>query len=383
MICIKGPGLRGVRLSGVRLQAIWAGPIVDDMPDDARRLEGLRETAIPGKPVVDPAVWTGAEMAARGDWIYELSAADIASLSEMVKTVRAEIGDDPNGLLPLRREELDLGDFAQPMAEIYRQIEDGRGFQLIRGLPVGIWKPLDLAVAYWAMGLNIGTPVANNPEGDMLGHVVDLGKDYENPAHRGYQTSAHMLFHSDQCDVVTLLCLRTSKSGGASKIVSSLAVHNEMVRRRPDLAAELGREFYWTKHGEVPEGDHPWYRLSVFNYCEGFLSVVGGQNHIRKGHALPGVPPLTAAQLEALQVMADINEELHLSMTFLPGDIQILNNHVTTHSRTAFEDWPEPERRRKLWRLWLRNEALRPRAAGFAERVSGICGLATRPQVVL
>jgi hypothetical protein len=353
------------------------------MPDDARQPDGLREAAVPGRPVVDPAVWTGAEMAARTDWIYELTAADLASLGEMVRKVRERIGNDPDGLLTLRRDELDLGAFAGPMAEIWHQIRDGRGFQLVRGLPVGIWEPLDLAAAYWAMGLNIGTPIVNNPEGDMIGHVVDLGKDYENPKHRGYQTSAHMLFHSDQCDVVTLLCLRTSKSGGQSKIVSSLAVHNEMVRRRPDLVAELGGEFYWTKHGEVPEGERPWYRLAVFNYCDGYLSVVGGRNHIAKGHALPGVPPLTAAQAEALQTMADINEELHLSMTFEPGDVQILNNHVTTHSRTAFEDWPEPERRRKLWRLWLRNEALRPRAAGFAERVSGICSLATRPQVVL
>lgn len=353
------------------------------MPDDARYPAPVREAAVPGAPAVDPAVWTGAEMAERTDWIHELTADEVAALGEMAAGVRRDIGDDPNGLLRMDRSALDLGVFTEPMAGIFHDMKDGHGFKLVRGLPVGDWDDLDLAIAYWAIGLQIGTPITNNPEGDMIGHVIDLGKDYENPQHRGYQTSAHMLFHSDQCDVVTLLCLRISKAGGASKIVSSLAVHNEMVRRHPDLAAELARDFYWTKHGEVPDGVSPWYLLPVFSYIDGYLSVVGGRNHIMKGHALPGAPALTPAQLEALQVMADINEELHLSMTFRPGDIQLLNNHVVTHSRTAFEDWPEPERRRKLWRLWLRNPDLRPRAANFDQRVAGICDVSTEPRVVL
>ncbi len=353
------------------------------MPDDARHPATLREPAVPGRPVADPAVWTGAEMASRSDWIHVLTPTELDSLHAMARGARRITGDEPNALTALRRDDLDLGAFAGPMAGIFRQIRDGRGFQLIRGLPVQDWERLDLAIVYWAMGLRIGTPIENNPEGDMIGHVTDLGKDYDNPQHRGYQTSAHMLFHSDQTDVVTLLCLQTSRSGGESKVVSSLAVHNELVRRRPDLAAELAGEFYWTKHGEVPAGETPWYRLAVFSYVDGYLSVAGGRTHIVKGHALPGTPPLTAAQTEALDLMAEINEELHLSMDFEPGDIQILNNHVTTHSRTAYEDWPEPEHRRRLWRLWLRNPDLRPRAATYGERTSGICGLATAPRVVL
>lgn len=353
------------------------------MPDDARYPAVARETAIPGSPVVDPAVWTGADMSGRTDWIYSLTPSDISALAELAGTVRSEIGDDPNGLLRLDRSRLDLGAFSEPMAEIYRQIKDGRGFQVIRGLPVRDWDRLDLAISYWAMGLHIGTPLSNNPEGDMIGHVTDLGKDYEDPNHRGYQTSAHMLFHTDQCDVVTLLCLQTSKTGGQSKIVSALAVHNEMVRRRPDLAAELTHDMFWTKHGEVAPGEKPWYRLAVFNYLDGHLSVAGGYKHIAKGHALPGNPPLTDAQQAAFRLMGEINEELHLSMEFEIGDVQILNSHVTMHSRTAYEDWPEPERRRRLWRLWLANPDMRPKPSAFDERTRGIFAAATVPQVVL
>tara|TARA_R110000868_G_scaffold39376_11_gene137172 strand:- start:4029 stop:5090 length:1062 start_codon:yes stop_codon:yes gene_type:complete len=349
------------------------------MPDDARNPVPAREPAEAGKPVIDPAVWTGAEMAGRTDWIYTLTTEDTAALGDLAKRVRATIGDDPNGLLQIARADADLGAFGAPMAEIFHQLKDGHGFELIRGMPVATWDRLDLAIAYWAIGLQIGVPLSNNPDGDMIGHVTDMGLDYENPNHRGYQTSAHMLFHTDQCDVVSLLCLQTAQSGGESKIVSAPAVHNEMIRRRPDLVAELTADMFWTKHGEVVPGEDPWYRMAVFNYLDGYLTTAGGYKHIEKGHALPGNPPLTAAQMEAFALMAEVNEELHLSMEFEIGDIQLLNSHVTMHSRTAYKDWPAPEKRRRLWRLWLHNKEIRPRPDAFSHRTGGI----RTPQTIL
>lgn len=342
------------------------------MPDDARHPVTTREPAHPGAPVVDPAIWTGASLAGQDDWVYTLTADDIAALGELSGRVRTRIGDDASKLLELDIADLDLDAFTASMAEVFHQLKDGRGFQLIRGMPVQSWDRLDLAIAYWAMGRYIGTPLSNNPDGDMIGHVTDMGLDYENPNHRGYQTSAHMLFHTDQCDVVSLLCLQTSKSGGQSKIVSAPAVHNEMIRRRPDLVAELTADMFWTKHGEVTPGEDPWYKMAVFNYIDGYLTTAGGYKHIEKGHALPGNPPLSAAQKEAFALLADINEELHLAMSFEIGDIQLLNSHVTMHSRTAYEDWPDTEKRRRLWRLWLNNREIRPRPDAFAHRTNGI-----------
>jgi hypothetical protein len=342
------------------------------MLDDSRQPSASRTPAEPRKPVTDPAVWTGQDMAARDDWIYTLGGDDIAALGDIAKQVRARIGDDADGLLGLDPADIDLGAFGAPMAEVFHQIKDGRGFQLIRGMPVADWDRLDLAIAYWLIGLQIGTPLSNNPDGDMIGHVTDMGLDYNNPSHRGYQTSAHMLFHTDQCDVVTLLCLQTSMTGGSSKIVSAPAVHNEMLRRNPHLVAELTADMFWTKHGEVSPGEDPWYRMAVFNYLDGYLTTAGGYKHIEKGHDLPGNPPLTEAQMAAFALMAAVNEDLHLSMHFEIGDVQILNSHVTMHSRTAYEDWPEPEKRRRLWRLWLRNADIRPRPDAFAHRTNGI-----------
>ncbi|MGB0630007.1 MAG: TauD/TfdA family dioxygenase [Alphaproteobacteria bacterium] len=353
------------------------------MPDGTQHPEIERQPAVPGQPVIDPAVWTGADMAGRDDWIYALTADDLAALKDTASSIRARIGDDPDGLLDVDTSTVDLGAIAAPMSEIVHQLRDGRGFQLIRGMPVAAWDRLDLAIAYWVIGQQIGEPLSNNPEGDMLGHVTDLGKDYENPNHRGYQTSAHMLFHTDQCDVVSLLCLQTAKSGGQSKIVSAPAVHNEMIARRPDLVEELTADMYWTKHGETAPGEDPWYRMAVVNYFEGYLTIAGGYKHIEKGHAILGNPPLTAAQKEAFALLAELNEELHLSMSFEIGDIQILNSHVTMHSRTSYEDWPDPDKKRRLWRLWLKNSDLRPRPEAFNHRTQGIIAPDTRPRIVL
>ena len=124
-----------------------------------------------------------------------------------------------------------------------------------------------------------------------------------------------------------------------------------------------------------------WYRMAVFNYFDGHLVTAGGFKHIEKGHALPGNPPLTALQKEAFAVLADINEELHFAMEFQIGDIQLLNNHVTMHSRTAYVDWPEKEKRRHLWRLWLKNPNIRPRPSAFANRTQGIKSPQTAEQI--
>lgn len=353
------------------------------MPDDAIVTTTPREPAVAGRPVVDPACWTGAEMAARTDWIHPVPARAVDDLAAMAGKVRARIGDDPEGLRAFEADDFDLGAFAPTLDDVRHQLTEGRGFAVVRGLPVAAWDRLDLAIAYWGIGRHLGRALSNNPEGDLLGHVTDLGKDYDNPNHRGYQTNAHMLFHCDQCDVVTLLCLHAARSGGRSKIVSGPAVHNEMLRRRPDLVEELTKPMCWTRHGEVATGQKPWYEVAIFNFAGEKLSTCGGYKHIKKGHALPGTPDLTETQHEAFALMATVNEELHLAMEFLPGDIQLLNSHVTMHSRTGYEDWPELERRRHLWRLWLRVPELRPVPPAFANRNQGIRAAATRDRVTL
>jgi hypothetical protein len=325
-----------------------------------------------GHPVIDPACWTGDELAARDDWIFQLGDDEIGDLAAMVKKVRRKIGDDPDGLLETTAEDFDLGAFGPTLEQARDMVTDGLGVVLLRGLPAGEWERRDLAIAYWGLGRHMGKALPNNPEGEMFGHIADLGKDYGHPLHRGYQTSAELYYHSDHCDVLTLLCLRPAKSGGITKVASSVAVHNDLLRRHPDLLAELTFPFCWSRHGEEGPEQEPWFTSPVFNYLDGSLSVSAGFMHIEKGHGMPDTPDLTRKQREAHRVLQEICEELQYGAVFEPGDIPILNSHVTVHARTAFEDWPDKARRRHLWRMWLRVDGMRPRAPFFEAWRDGI-----------
>ena len=233
-------------------------------------------------------------------------------------------------------------------------LEHGRGFLLVRGVPAQRYGEAAATLAYWGLGLHLGTPVSQNAAGDRLGHVRDAGLERRDPTLRLYRTREQLGFHTDGADIIGLLCLRTSKSGGASRIVSSVTVFNEVLRRRPDLAPVLFRDFYW--HYFEPQMPAPVHFVRPICSRKG-----GGLNtffipwYIRRAQELPDVPPMTAEQAAAVELLeATANDpSLYLDMEFLPGDIQLLKNSVILHKRTTYEDWEDPARRRHLLRLWL------------------------------
>ena len=131
--------------------------------------------------------------------------------------------------------------------------------------------------------------------------------------------------------------------------------YNEMLRRAPELIGELFQPFHVDRRGEVPEGAEPWYEVPVFNWHAGLLSSYYVRRYIVSVRRFAGVPPLSARQLAAFDALDAICDDpaVHLSMDFQPGDMQFLHNHQILHDRSGFEDWPPPERRRHLLRLWL------------------------------
>jgi hypothetical protein len=327
---------------------------------------GRRAPAIPLQPVVDPAGWTAADLARSDGWIYRLSDSEIAELADASARVQAR-GQD---LTAVRREDFVLPRLRHGLADIRGELREGRGFVLLRGLPVGEWSRLQSAIAYYGIGAHLGRALSQNAQGHMLGHVKDLGGDYATA--RGYLTNATMTFHADLCDYVGLLCLHPSKSGGESRIASSITLYNEMLKRRPDLAAELVHDFYYSRHGEIPPGMESWFKLAPFSIAHGYLSVRGVSSYITKAQGLPGVPMLTAAQKEAMTLYQTLVDEIAYDMVFEQGDIQFLNNYVILHTRRAFQDWPEPERKRHLYRLWLADEDSRPITPEFRALIRGI-----------
>ena len=301
-------------------------------------------------PVSGPAAWYGADMAKRPDsWTHHLTDGHRAELAAAVARVR------DRDILSITEAEFPLPTLGPLLAAIRHETLHGRGFALIRGVPVADYSDREAAVAFWGIGTHLGEAVSQNGKGHVLGHVQDLGYDYSSPQARGYQTSARLPYHTDSSDLVCLLSLQTAKSGGLSSIVSSVTVFNEMLRSDPDLVRLLMRPVYRTRWGEIPEGKKPYSEIPVFNPFKGNVISTYVRSAIRKGQLLDGVPKLTPKHERAFDRIDELanSEALHLDMEFARGDIQILNNHQIMHSRTAYSDHDDLAIRRHLLRLWL------------------------------
>jgi Taurine catabolism dioxygenase TauD, TfdA family len=310
-----------------------------------------------------PQAWYGPELTRGTDWIHELSDPDRQELRKAIAVAQAS----GRPLHELERVHFPLPSLAARLSRLNREALDGRGFFLLRGVPVEEYSPWESAAAFWGIGLYLGEAVSQNGKGHVLGHVANLGLDYADPEVRGYQTDAGLNYHTDFSDLVGLLCLRTPQSGGLSMIASSTTIWNEMVKRRPDLARVLLEPVYYTRWGEVGAGMKPYYGMPVFSPCAGRMVVTYVRSAIRKAQLMPEVPRLSSIQEEALDLLDSLATDpaIFLSMEFRPGDIQMLCNHWILHSRTSYEDWPELERRRHLLRLWLACDEGPPVPASF------------------
>lgn len=299
-----------------------------------------------------PSNWTAETMKDTSEWIIQLSDAQIRALDDALRSTK----DAGVTIDRLTRQNFPLTEFTELIAEVQERLEKGRGVVVLRGLPALNYSKDDLRLMYWGLGLYLGTAVSQSSKGDLLGDVKDFGQDPKTSTGRGYMSSQKLGFHTDTADVVVLMVLRTAKSGGLSKIASSVAIRNEIVRTRPDLLDVLYQPFYWSWKGQQAPGDKGYYMQPIYTEHEGNFASRDIKTHIFSAHEdFPELPPLSEKQQEAITLINTLADDprFHFSMMFEPGDIQLLNNHVTLHSRTAFEDHPEPERKRHLLRMWL------------------------------
>lgn len=341
--------------------------------DVAMNMTAKEEIPIPELPVSDPACWKSADLQQSTVWQYRLSTPEVAELDAAL----AQVQSRALPVMQITRAAFPLPTLGQRLTEIRREVLEGRGFVLVRGVPVERYSPTGAMIVYWGIGVHIGYPVCQNARGEMIGHVIDLGarssvanpldenaerKIFLHPTHRSYMSNERLSYHSDFADVIGLLCLNPAKSGGESKIVSSLAIHNEIQRRRPDLLRVLYQPVWVDRRGEIPAGAKPYYAMPVFSITGGKLTGYYAGGHMKTTAQYPELPPLTAAQKEAMKLVDDIanDPQFHLSMFLERGDIQFINNHTVLHSRTAYEDHEDRARVRHLLRLWLVTPAGRP-----------------------
>lgn len=306
---------------------------------------------IPDRVIDSPANWLGQEMREReADWRFELGKAELDELEALIDAL-LEAGTE---LSTLGQADFPLPRLAESIQAWSKIIHSGRGFIVVSGLPVADWGEEKTALAYWGIGHHLGRPGVQNPQGELLGHVIDYNEESSDPMVRRYRTAGNIDFHCDAADAVGLLCLQPAKAGGQSRIVSSVAVFNEVFRRAPSLIPRLFEPFYLDRRNEERAGQ-PGYTL-ITPCCwsaTGGLKTFYHSEYFRSAERFDDVAFDDAArQLLDLYDEIGATDDFHLDMWLQPGDMQFISNHTTLHARTSYKDWPEPERKRHLLRLW-------------------------------
>ena len=234
------------------------------------------------------------------------------------------------------------------------QVRNGRGFVVVRGLPIEGASFEEFNAAAWGVGTHFGQALSQNTSGDLIGHVVDATAEDATP--RMYRSNLELRPHNDITGLITLACWHKSQSGGASVIVSAVTVHDEMCRQFPESMAPLYEGFFYHQVGEEAPGEPPVTRerVPLFAVRNGQLSSRYLRSNLVAGHRALDLP-LSEAQITALNRFDAIATAPQNRLAFFleRGDMIILNNYTVMHARTSFTNYPEPERKRHLVRLWL------------------------------
>lgn len=325
----------------------------------------------PPPRIEEPAAWRGEDMAGAPDrWRWGLGDDEVAELEAAAENLRASGAD----LADVSAETFPLPRLGARLAELRADLIGGIGFRLISGLPVGRLDRWTAAAIFCGIGAHLGRARSQNAAGHLLGHVRDIGGDPKDANTRIYQTSARQTFHTDSADVVGLLCLREAMEGGDSLLVSTVTLYNEMMARRPDLARLLFDPVATDRRGEFREDQKPYFEIPVLNWRDGRLTGIYQRQYIDSAQRFPDAFRLTEAHVEALDMFDALANDpaLHLKMRLAPGDMQFVYNHALLHDRTGFRDWPDPDRRRHLLRLWLSIPGDRELPPAFAQRYGSI-----------
>ena len=323
-------------------------------------------------PLAGPSVWQGQDIKDSRRWIRDLTPDAIDELDAAVKSVRGMPWSE------ITREDFRLPLLGDLLDDVSDELENGCGIVKLRGFPVEGYSEDELRQMYFGLGTHLGTPVFQNRSGEMMRAIRDegahVGRTYgqtEGPdkgttflsSYARTLTNGALRFHTDRTDVVGLLCVHQARAGGTSKLASTPAIHNAILARRPDLLDVLFEDFWRSRFGEESTDKETVYKLPIFGLRDGKFTSHYSLTFIEAAELVPGVPKLTDLQREAIALLMATAEELCFEMTLAPGDLQLINSHVTYHGRTPFEDDDSAGMSRMLLRLWLTthyNRALPP-----------------------
>lgn len=306
-----------------------------------------------GQPIHTPGAWKGPDIDWTQEGLHVLDRSEIAEIDAALAHLKS-LGDVDFPDITAERFPLDR--VATLMRSLPARLRDGCGFLMLRGLPRERYSDDDMARVYFGLGAYIGAPMTQSYLGDLLGHVVDVS-DLE-PKSRGYRKGGGQLMHTDSCDIIGLMCLRTAIAGGASRISSALQVHNYLLDHHPESLEILRRGLYLKRTDEDGRratrtySEHP---VPFFTERDAEVTCYLPTGYARLAEK-SGQRPFSPAESDALlhARKAAAMPEHYLDMGFKEGDIQFLNNRMMVHGRTDYEDHKELSKRRHLLRMWWR-----------------------------
>ncbi|MFK7818164.1 MAG: TauD/TfdA family dioxygenase [Planctomycetaceae bacterium] len=285
------------------------------------------------REVVGPANWKKQNLA-ESDWLRDLAAQDVSE-ADRLESVSQNIATT---------------------------LETGVGVLLLRNTGLEQHDDEVAKQRFLKLMSRVGTAVSQSSTGDLVFSVRDAGFKEDDTRARGPNTKKKLSFHTDRCDVIAFLCLQQAKSGGENQVVSSVAIYNEIRQRRPDLLSVLMKPFLYKRHNVDTGNALAFCEQPIFSFCEEKFACAFLRVLIDRAYADEQTPDISPEQKEALDFLESVAAEPEMQLRFVqePGDILLLNNWITLHRRTAFEDWPDPERRRHILRIWLSMPNSRP-----------------------
>ena len=320
------------------------------------------------QPVIDESAWTASALAADGSWIYKLSDEENADLEMAFQLAKRNHRDYTN----ITKEDFPLASLGGKLLEIQHYLDECRGIFLLRGIPVERYTLDEIQLIYAGIASHMGVLIVQDTKGTLIDHVYDRGLSYDNIAVRGYTTNAELTPHCDSGDIVMLLCVRPAKSGGENSFVSSMTIYNEILKQHPEFLDPLYKGFHYNIRGNGPPGefvDITQHRVPVYSYHDQKLSCRYNQKAIKTAEQLMGVQPITELEKNAIDYITELanRKDFRYDLTLASGDIVFLNNHLVLHTRSAFEDYVEADRKRLLLRLWVNLHQARQLTWEFAD----------------
>eukprot|EP00438_Fugacium_kawagutii_P022310 Skav233990 [mRNA] locus=scaffold1008:937199:938383:+ [translate_table: standard] len=332
-----------------------------------------------------PAVWTGRELQTCRMWGLELSPSEIADLKDATRACAKQITWRAQGIPEVfAKEKFPLGDaMTQKLADISDELEFGKGLAMIRNIPVEDpdLSHEDLAIMYMGISSHLGHVMLQSSSGlrsVSRGYGMPLGRIQaemtgETPK-AGKQTNNHFRLHTDRCDVISLLSLRTAPSGGASRVCSAPAVYNAILQQSPELAKALREPI-----DRIWEGENGYFRLPIVDVTpSGQFTTQISPSYVENAQFLDGTKKASKLQIDALDALEEMGMELGAEFVMQPGMLYFLNNHQVYHGRGNWTVTQEERHGawgregRLLFRTWISpyNSRPLPKSADY-EKVWG------------